>query len=93
LAPKLDSRHFFDLSFFQMAILNFTPSPQEWTWPLGMNLTPRDELDPKGWTWPLGVNFVPKGECSPLCSPSGVNTLYCLEEWKGKYVENFTPRG
>jgi hypothetical protein len=38
------------------------------------------------------------GECSPLCSPPGVNTLYCLEEWRGEQRisppgDNFTSRG
>jgi hypothetical protein len=67
------------------AILNFTPGPQGITSPLAVNLAPRGEI------WPLG-------ECSPLCSPPGVNTLYCLEEWRGKHRisppwDNFTPRG
>jgi hypothetical protein len=39
---------------------------------------------------------VPNG--SPIRSPPGVNTLYCLEEWRGKQRisppgENVTPRG
>jgi hypothetical protein len=44
-----------------------------------------------------GVNFVPEGECSPLRSSPGVNTLHCLEVWRGKQRisppgDNFTPR-
>jgi hypothetical protein len=59
-----------------------------------LNFTP----GPEGWTWPPGVKFVPQEECSPLHSPPGVNTLYCLEEWRGKQRisppgDNFTPRG
>jgi hypothetical protein len=39
-----------------------------------------------------------RGKCSPLRSPPGVNTLYCLEEWRGEQrispsVDTFTPRG
>jgi hypothetical protein len=60
------------------AILNFTPGPQGWISPLGVNLSPRGEI------CPLGVKF-------PPLFPPGVNTLYCLEEWRGK--QNFTPRG
>jgi hypothetical protein len=36
------------------AILNFTPGPQGWTWPLGWNLSPRGNVHPftppQGWT-------------------------------------------
>jgi hypothetical protein len=51
-------------------------------------------LGPQGCTWPPAVKFVPLWECSPL---EGVNTLYCLEEWRGEQRisapgENFTPR-
>jgi hypothetical protein len=40
----------------------------------------------------------PQGECSPLCSPPGVNALYCLEEWRGEHRlsppgDNFTSWG
>jgi hypothetical protein len=45
-------------------------------WPL-VNFTPRGEL---------GLLSSMYGECSPLCSSQGVNTLYCLEEWRGKYI-------
>jgi hypothetical protein len=58
---------------------------------------------PSGYTWPPGVNLAPRGdnsegECSPLRSPPGVNTLYWLEEWRGKLRisppgDNFTARG
>jgi hypothetical protein len=59
-----------------------------------LNFTPC----PRGWTWHPGVKFVPQGECSPHCSPPGVNTLYCLEEWRGEQRisplrDNFTPSG
>jgi hypothetical protein len=37
----------------------------------GDNFAPRGELCPQGWS-------------SPLRSPAGVNTLYCLEEWRGE---------
>jgi hypothetical protein len=52
---------------------------------------------PLGWTFPQGVNFVTYGECSPLRSPPGVNTLYCLEEQRGEQRisppgDNFTAR-
>jgi hypothetical protein len=51
---------------------------------------------------PQGTNFTPRGElcplgkCSPLRSPPGVNTHYCLEEWRGEQRisppgDNFTP--
>jgi hypothetical protein len=68
-------------------------------------LTPRGELHPEGWTWPQGGVIFPLGECSPLHSPPVVNTLYCLEEWRGKqrispprdkvhpWGVNFAPRG
>jgi hypothetical protein len=67
------------------AILNFTPGPQERTPPLGVNFAPRGEILPQG------------GMFSPLFTP-GVNTLYVLEEWRGKqWISppggNFTPRG
>jgi hypothetical protein len=40
---------------------------------------------PQGGTSPLGVNFVPYvGAMFPLRSPSGVNTRYCLVEWRGE---------
>jgi hypothetical protein len=29
----------------------------------------------------LKLTLSPRAKGSPLCSPSGVNTLYCLEEW------------
>jgi hypothetical protein len=57
-----------------------------------VNLAPRGEI-------------CPLGECSPLCSPPGVTTLYCLEEWRDKqrisplgdkihpWGSNFAPRG
>jgi hypothetical protein len=59
-----------------------------------LNFTP----GPQGWTWPPGVKFVPLAECSPLCSPPGVNTLYCLEEWRvepriSPPGDNFSPWG
>jgi hypothetical protein len=61
-----------------------------------LNFTP----GPQGITSPLAVNLAPRGEIWPLgeCSPPGVNTLYCLEEWRGKHRisppwDNFTPRG
>jgi hypothetical protein len=53
------------------AILNFTPGPQGWTLPLGVNLAPRGEI------WPL------RGMFTPSFTP-GVTNLYCLEEWRGK---------
>jgi hypothetical protein len=34
------------------------------------------------------VKFVP---CAPFCSPPGVNTLNCLEEWRGK--QRISPPG
>jgi hypothetical protein len=33
---------------------------------------------------PAQANFTSRGECSPLRSPPGVNSLYCLEEWRGE---------
>jgi hypothetical protein len=52
-------------------------------------LAPRDEVCPLGWMFPLS---------SPPPAPLVVNTLYCLEEWRGKHRisppwYNFTPRG
>jgi hypothetical protein len=63
-------------------ILNFTPGPQGQTSPLGLNLAPRGEI------CPLGGIF----------TPLSVNTLYCLEEWRGEQRisprgDNLTPRG
>jgi hypothetical protein len=48
-------------------------------------------LAPRGEIFPPGVMF------TPLFNP-GVNTLYCLEEWRGEQrisppEDNFTPRG
>jgi hypothetical protein len=48
-----------------------------------VNLAPRGEIGPLG-------------DCSPLCSPPGVNTLHCLEEWRGEQRisplgDNFAP--
>jgi hypothetical protein len=48
-----------------------------------------------------GVKFAPRVNLAPRGNvhlPSGVNTLYCLEEWRGKKRisppgDNFTPRG
>jgi hypothetical protein len=39
---------------------------------------------------PRGEIFLPGG-CSPLRSPPGVNTLYCLEEWRSK--QRISPLG
>jgi hypothetical protein len=47
--------------------------------PPGLKFAPRGELGPTGWT--LSPTY---GECSPFCSPAGMNTLHCLEEWRGK---------
>jgi hypothetical protein len=83
--------------------------PQRWSLPLGVKFAPRGELCPQGWTLSPGVNFVPRGEfcpqgwtlcpkeCPSLRSPLGVNTLYCLEEYRGEQRisplgDNFTPR-
>jgi hypothetical protein len=69
----------------QRAVLNFTPGPQARTSPLGVYLAPRGLI-------------CPLEECSPLRSPLGVNTLYCLDEWRGEHRilppgDNITPRG
>jgi hypothetical protein len=40
---------------------------------------------------PQGWIFVPYGECSPLPKPPGVNTLKCLEEWRGE--QRISPQG
>jgi hypothetical protein len=40
----------------QRAILNFTPGPQGWTLPLGVNFAP-------------GVKFVPQGNVHPFVHP------------------------
>jgi hypothetical protein len=42
--------------------------------------------------------LVDQGEFAPLYSPPGVNTIFCLEEWRGKQRisppgDNFTPGG
>jgi hypothetical protein len=50
---------------------NVIPGPQGWISPLGMNLSPRGEI------CPLGLKF-------PTSFPPGVNTIYCLEEWRGE---------
>jgi hypothetical protein len=53
---------------------------------------------------PLGANFAPRGEICPLVEmftplfTPGVNTLYCLDEWRGEQRisppgDNFTPPG
>jgi hypothetical protein len=44
---------------------------------LSSSLAPRGALGPQGEICPLEVKF------TPLFTP-GVNTLYCLEEWRGK---------
>jgi hypothetical protein len=59
--------------------------PVKKTW-----FAPRGELGPRSEICPL--------YCSPLRSPSGVNTIYCLEKWCGKQRisplgDKFTPRG
>jgi hypothetical protein len=43
----------------------------------GVKFAPRVEHGP--WS-----ELCPQGKCSPLRSPPGVNTLYCLEDWRGK---------
>jgi hypothetical protein len=59
---------------------------------------------PQGWNFPLGGNIAPRGELCPLgriftpSFPPWVDTLYCLEEWRGEQRssppgDNFTPRG
>jgi hypothetical protein len=58
-----------------------------------VNFTPRGDLGPQRW------NLSPRGEVQPFVYPHpGVNTLYCLEERRGKQRisppgDNFTPRG
>jgi hypothetical protein len=61
-------------------ILNFTPCPQGRTSPLVVSLAPR------------GV-FCLLGGMLPLCSTPGVNTHYCLEEWRGEQIISPPPRG
>jgi hypothetical protein len=73
------------LKAFLRPVFNNMVCPQGWSLPLGVNLAHRGEL-------------CPLGECSPLCSPPGVNTLYCLEEWRAEQRisppgDNLTPRG
>jgi hypothetical protein len=51
---------------------------------------------PQGWTLSPRGELCPLGECLPLHSPPGVNTLYCLVEWRGEQWilhpgDNFTP--
>jgi hypothetical protein len=47
-------------------ILNFTPGPQGWISPLGVNLAPRGEI------CPLGAKF------TPSFTPRGVHSLFYL---------------
>jgi hypothetical protein len=61
----------------QRAILNFTPGPQGWISPLGVNLAPRGEI------CPLGVKF------TPSFTPEH-SLLFRIMEGQ---TENFTPRG
>jgi hypothetical protein len=63
----------------QRAILNFTPGPQEWPKPLGVNLAPRGEI------CPLGVMF------APSFTLTGEHYLL-FRRMEGR-TENFTPRG
>jgi hypothetical protein len=48
-------------------------------------LAPRGELGPQGW------NLSPRGEVYPFVHPPGVNTLYCLEEWRDE--QRISPPG
>jgi hypothetical protein len=67
------------LKYDLRAILNFTPGPQGWISPLGVNLSPRGEI------CPLGVKF------PPLFTPRGEHSLL-FRRMEGQ-TENFTPRG
>jgi hypothetical protein len=85
VSPTLKAKKM--LNLFRAYVLNLFRTYAEGDRARGEFLTsplaPRDEI------CPLGEMF------TPLCSPPGVNTLYCLEEWRGEQRisppgENFT---
>jgi hypothetical protein len=59
----------------QRAIFYFTPGPQGWTLPLGMNLSPRGEICPLGGMFTLLFTLYCLEECrgGQIISPSGAN--------------------
>jgi hypothetical protein len=61
------------------AIIKFTPGPQGWISPIGVNLAPRGEI------CPLWVKF------TPSFTPRGEHSLL-FRRMEGR-TENFTPRG